>query len=278
MLLTQEQQKAYEEQGYLLLPNCFAQAEVDIIKGQLPEVFGRDGEARVTEKDGQMLRSVYGSHTENDVFRRLSMHPRIVNPSRQLLDSDVYVYQFKINAKAAFGGDLWDWHQDYIFWNQEDGMPTPRVTNCVLFLDEVTEFNGPLFLIPGSHKEGILTSAKPSELQGGRREQVYADSPAWITSLTANLKYSLDRERVGQLVSRYGMVAPKGPAGSVLLFDSNIVHGSPNNISPFDRVVVIITFNSVENVPRKTESMRPSFLVGRDHTPVVPVADDALFV
>lgn len=278
MLLTQEQKTAYREQGYLLLPNCFSQAEVDIVKGQLPAAFGRRDETRVTEKDGRMIRSVYGSHNENDVFRRLSMHPRLVHPSRQLLDGDVYVYQFKINAKAAFGGDLWDWHQDYIFWNKEDGMPTPRVTNCLLFLDEVTEFNGPLFLIPGSHKEGILASAKPPELQGGQREQVYADSPAWITSLTANLKYSLDRERVGELVSRYGIVAPKGPAGSVLLFDSNVVHGSPNNISPFDRVVVIITFNSVENVPRKTTDMRPAFLVGRDHAPVVPVADDALFV
>lgn len=278
MLLTQEQQTAYKEQGYLLLPNCFSQTEVDIIKGQLPVVFGMGDETRVLEKDGQMVRSIYGSHTVNDVFRRLSMHPRLVNPSCQLLDGDVYVHQFKINAKAAFGGDLWDWHQDYTFWNKEDGMPTSRVINCVLFLDEVTEFNGPLFIIPGSHKEGILTSSKPPELQGGTREQVYADSPAWITSLTANLKYSLDRERVGELVNRYGIVAPKGPAGSVLLFDSSIVHGSPNNISPFDRVVVIITFNSVENVPRKTKDMRPAFLVSRDHTPVVPLDDDALFV
>jgi len=33
------------------------------------------------------------------------------------------MHQFKINAKAPFDGELWQWHQDYGVWAREDGMP-----------------------------------------------------------------------------------------------------------------------------------------------------------
>jgi Phytanoyl-CoA dioxygenase (PhyH) len=57
--------------------------------------------------------------------------------------------------------------------------------------------------------------------------------------LTADLKYALRKEAVAGLVGEYGITAAKGPAGSVLFFHSNMVHGSPNNISPFDRLLAI---------------------------------------
>jgi ectoine hydroxylase len=73
-----------------------------------------------------------------------------------MLKSDANVHQFKINSKAAYRGDVWEWHQDYIFWQREDGMPTARVVNAVVFLDDVNEFNGPLLLIPTSHHLGVI--------------------------------------------------------------------------------------------------------------------------
>jgi ectoine hydroxylase len=278
MKLTDAQQKSYVENGFFFLPQYFSSAETEVIKNQLPLIFNEDNQRRVVEEDGRIVRSVYGSHHTNDVFGRLSKHPRLVEPAKELLGSDVYVYQFKINAKSALGGDLWEWHQDYIFWNLEDGMPTSRVTNALIFVDEVTEFNGPLFLIPGSHKEGMLDSSKIAAGINEGQSATYNNSPKWISSLTANLKYSLDRETVRRLVEKYGIVSPKGPKGSVLFFDSNIVHGSPNNMSPFDRAVVIVTYNSVKNVPVRTSNSRPDFLVSVDHTAVKSLRDDALLV
>ena len=278
MKLTDVQQKSYVDNGFFFLPGYFSSAETEIIKKQLPLIFDEDNQRRVVETDGRIVRSVYGSHQTNEVFRRLSKHPRLVEPAKELLGSDVYVYQFKVNAKAALGGDLWEWHQDYIFWNMEDGMPTSRVTNALIFVDEVTEFNGPLFIIPGSHKEGMLDSAKIADGNGEGQSATYTNSPKWISSLTANLKYSLDKETVRRLVEQYGIVSPKGPKGSVLFFDSNIVHGSPNNMSPFDRAVVIVTYNSINNIPVKTFNNRPDFLVSPDQTAVTSLRDDALLV
>lgn len=200
----------------------------------------------------------------------------MIEPARQITDGDVYVYQFKINAKVAFAGDVWEWHQDYIFWRNEDGLPAPRITNAVVFLDEVNDFNGPLYLIPRSHRQGVIDTPPRPATNGNGRHAPASKDPAWITNLTARLKYSLDREVVAELVNKNGIVAAKGPVGTVLIFDSNLVHGSSNNISPFDRVIVIVTFNSVNNLPLKTENRRPDFLVSRNYQPITALADDAL--
>src|SRR5262249_40918576 len=156
-------------------PACFSQVEVNRVKAELPVIFAQDSPARILEQDGIVVRSVYGSHKTNEMARRLACHPRIVEPAMQLLGGKVYIYQFKINAKAAFGGDVWEWHQDYIFWHHEDGMPTACVLNALVFLDEVNEANGPLMLLAGSHKEEMIEVTPRDTLTA-----VHQASPTWI--------------------------------------------------------------------------------------------------
>ncbi|HVG22180.1 MAG TPA: phytanoyl-CoA dioxygenase family protein [Blastocatellia bacterium] len=278
MYITEAQLKQYDKTGFLFLPEFFSSEEVSAMKAELPGIFAEDSPRRVLEKDGNMVRSVYGSHNDNEVFKRLVRLPRIVGPVVKFLGSEVYVYQFKINTKAAFGGDRWEWHQDYEFWRKEDGMPVPRVINVVVYLNEVNEFNGPMFLIPCSHHEGSIdVDARDAAFADKKsRPKVYEDSPTWISNLTADLKYSLSQPVVEDLVRKYGIVAPKGQAGSVLFFHGNLVHGSSNNISPFDRVLVFITFNSVQNFPSFEGNKRPDFIVCHDGSPIVPLQEDAL--
>lgn len=280
MCLTLEEIKLYKDQGYLFLPELFSAAEVGIMKGELPKVFSEGGPRRIVEKEGDVVRSVYGLHRTNEVFNRLSRHPRLVEAAMQLVESEVYVYQFKVNAKSALDGDVWEWHQDYIFWRKEDAMPAARVVNAAVLLDDVTEFNGPMFLIPGSHAEGMIDMSAhgSSRENGGGDHDPYSGMPAWISNLTTGLNYSLSKEVIGRLVRANGIVAPKGPAGSALFFDANLVHASPNNLSPFDRAVAFLTYNSVENVPPPVEKPRPDFLVDRQTAPIVPLGDDALLI
>jgi ectoine hydroxylase len=277
--MIKEQFDTYENEGILFLPNCFSREEVDAMKAELPSLFAEDTPRRVIEKDGGMVRSVYGSHTTNDVFRRLAHHPRLVEPAKQILGSEVYVYQFKINAKEAFGGDMWDWHQDYVFWRKEDGMPRARVLNVAIFLDDVTEFNGPMYFIPGSHKSGVIDVPARDHIfgnGGGAGVAAYKNSPAWISNLTASIKYSVDKEMVAKMVEENGIVAPKGERGSVIFFHGNLIHASPNNISPQGRAVIFVTYNSLENIPIEVEKPRPDFLSSRDYRPIVSLSDDTL--
>src|SRR5215208_5513198 len=277
MCLTQEERKLYKDQGYLFMPGLFSQAEVEIMKEQLPKVFSEASPRRIVEKEGTVVRSVYALHRTNEVFNRLSKHPPLVGSAMQLLESEVYIYQFKVNAKSAFSGDVWEWHQDFIFWQKEDAMPAPRVINAAVLLDDITEFNGAMFLIPRSHAAGVIDQSA-RQTNGGNGSDPYSGMPSWISNLTTGLKYSLSREVIEGLVRTNGMVAPKGPAGSVLFFDANLVHASPNNLSPFDRAVAFLTYNSVENVPPPVEKPRPDFLVDRQVAPIVPLADDALLM
>ena len=134
-------------------------------------------------------------------------------------------------------------------------MPKPRAMNISVFLDEVNEFNGPLLLIPKSHQHGNLEAG---------HDVTTTSYPLW----------TLDNEAVTRLVEQGGLVAPKGPAGSMLLFHCNLVHASPGNISPWSRNIVYLSLCHVENHIRRQQ--RPEWIAHRDFTPIEPLADDSL--
>lgn len=150
-------------------------------------------------------------------------------------------------------------------------MPEPRAVNVAIFLEEVNQFNGPLCLIPGSHKEGIISSLNQIE-----RDWASIENDEWTLNFQANLKYTTSEKIVSNLVEKYGIEAPKGVAGSVLFFHPNIVHGSTNNISPISRKIAIIGDNSLENIPVSVENPRPDFIVGRNYAAIKPLAYQVL--
>ncbi|HEU4556503.1 MAG TPA: phytanoyl-CoA dioxygenase family protein [Longimicrobium sp.] len=267
MYITEQQLQDYRRDGFLILPGLFGPDEVEAMKAELPRLFAEDTPARVMEKETGVVRSVYGSHRNSEVFERLVRDPRLVIPSQKIVEDDqVYVHQFKINAKLAFRGEVWEWHQDYIFWRNEDGMPTSRVVTVAIFLDEVNEFNGPLLFVPGSQSGGVI---EPRARHGGDDSE-----PSWKADVAAALSYTVEQDTLAELVAENGgIVAPKGPAGSVLFFDGNVVHGSAPNMSPFDRMLALVTYNAVSNAPAPKASPRPDFLCNRDFTPVTPLED-----
>ncbi len=258
--ITDEQLARYREDGYLLLPSLFAPDEVEAMKAELPGIYAEDTPARVLEKGTGVVRSVYGSHRGNETFARLVRDPRLLEAARRIVDDEVYVHQFKVNAKLAFRGEVWEWHQDYIFWRNEDGMPTSRVVTLALFLDEVNHFNGPLLFVPGSHRGGVIEPR-------GRKAQTSME-PSWKADVAAALSYTVEQDTLAELVGQGGIVAPTGAPGSVLFFDGNVVHGSGPNMSPFDRELVLVTYNAVSNAPLPRENPRPEFLCSRDFTPL----------
>ena len=95
-------------------------------------------------------------HTYSEAADKLIRNPLITEPVKQILDSDVYVFQCILNLKRAFTGDVWQWHQDYGTWARDDEMPQALAMNIALFLDEVTEFNGPLYIIPRSPWDRVI--------------------------------------------------------------------------------------------------------------------------
>jgi ectoine hydroxylase len=95
----------------------------------------------------------------------------------------------------------------------------------------------------------------------------------WQANFSANLKYTVDSQTIAKLAQNRPMFAPVGLAGSALFFHSNIVHASPPNLSPYPRKMLIITYNSVDNIPISKKTPRPDFIVSRDRTPLQTRSD-----
>jgi ectoine hydroxylase len=260
MRLTAEQTRQFEEQGYLFFPNCFSEDEIAMMRVEGDNILSAHREEVWREKSGAP-RTAFAAHTFNEVFRLLAHHPRLVHPLEQVFGESVYVHQFKLNAKAAFQGDVWQWHQDYGTWARDDGMPSPRAMNIAVFLDEVFPFNGALMLIPGSHREGTLKAG---------HDTATTSYPLWTLDEETVTRLCRQAERPGEP----GIVAPTGKAGSVLMFHGNLVHASAPNITPYPRKIIYLTLCAVSN--HITKFTRPDFIAHRDFTPIQAVEDDAL--
>jgi ectoine hydroxylase len=260
MKLSTEQVARFERDGYLFFPGLFSAPEVKTLTDAVPALYARREVYNVREKGSDAVRTNFAAHLVSPPFARLARHPRMIEPVQQLFGEALYMHQFKVNGKMAFEGDVWQWHQDYGTWLNDDLMPTERAMNVAIFLDEVDEFNGPLMFIPGSHEKGVIDAKHD-------------------TSTTSYPLWTLDHATVAQLVERAGgrrggIVSPHGPAGSMILFHSCLVHASSSNLSPWNRVSVYLSLCAVGNHIRRFK--RPEYIAHRDFTPIECLADDCL--
>ncbi|MFQ5973355.1 MAG: ectoine hydroxylase [Alphaproteobacteria bacterium] len=263
--LSHEQVSDYERQGFLSFPKFLSEEEVAALSADM-EALWRDAadssdETIIREPDSDTVRSIFAIHESHPTFRRLARDPRLVAIAEQLLGSPVYVHQSRFNYKTGFCGKEFYWHSDFETWHIEDGMPRMRAVSFSISLTENLPLNGPLMLIPGSHKHYVacVGETPPDHHKESLRRQEYGvpdpDSLTWLV------------ERGG------GIAAPTGPAGSLVLFECNTMHGSNGNITPFPRSNIFFVYNSVENAltsPFGAAKPRPKHIASRDFKAVEP--------
>ena len=191
MRLSEEQLASLHSQGFLVLPDLFSGSEVDALRARLPAVFADGHEGNIVERESGEVRTSMGLHLRDDLYARLVRHPKLFTPAQQILCEPLYIQQVKVNVKAAFSGELWQWHYDFATHRQEDGVPQPLALNLHVFLEDVTEFNGPLWFIPGSH----LLGEHPASLD---------------TSSTSYPLWVVDNTIITDLVRRNGIVSATG--------------------------------------------------------------------
>lgn len=247
--LTAEQLDTFHRDGVLALPGRFGPDEVAALHEALAGLVTADVPENIREKGSGVVRTSFDLHRRHPLFERLVNDARFVVPAHQILgDEPVYAMQVKVNAKEAFTGEQWQWHYDFATHHREDGLAEPVALNMHIFLDEVTEFNGPLMFVRGSHLDG----PPPTELD---------------TTTTSYPLWTVGPSVVGPLAERGGLVCPKGPAGTMLIFGDALVHASPPNMSPWPRRIFSLIVNPVSN--RQTTFRRPAYIHDRDFTPLV---------
>jgi len=248
----------YKRQGFLMLKELFDRRQVADYLAEI-EAMPADEDLRqrgefIGEPQSGALRSVFAIHELSDMFRRLAASPTLVGIARQILASDVYIHQSRVNRKPGFTGKEFYWHSDFETWHTEDGMPRMRALSMSLTLSDNYDCNGSLMLIPGSHEHYI---ACVGETPDGHYRSSLREQKVGVP----------DTGSVERLVELGGGISmPTGPAGSVLIFDCNTMHGSNSNITPYPRSNAFFVYNSVENSlvqPFCGIAPRPEFIATR---------------
>lgn len=260
--LTSTQLAEFDARGFLQVDDVFTSDEVHAMRSELQRMTSdpaiRSADACIVERDSDVVRSVFDLPTFSDLLHKVLRDPRVSDVARQVLGSDVYLHQTRINYKPGFVGNPFEWHSDFETWHVEDGMPRPRALSASIALTDNHEQNGPLLIMPGSHHTYVTcVGATPEDNYRGSLRQQEAGVPD-ETSLTL-------------LADRHGIESCRGAAGSVVFFDSNCMHGSNGNITPFPRSNVFAVYNSVDNIledPFGPTTPRPTWVASRDFTPL----------
>lgn len=147
-------------------------------------------------------------------FEAMSKSP-MTQMVADLIGPNVKFHHSKINSKLPGGHTAVKWHQDFPFTPHSND----DVVTALLMVDDVTEENGPLDVLPGSHTGPIHTLWHEGRFTGAV-EQSVADQ------------------------SQQDSVRCIGPAGSVCLMHTRLLHGSAPNLSPRPRTLFICVYSA----------------------------------
>lgn len=252
----------YEKNGFIVFPNIFSQDEISEMINEIDFMVSNSdliqNEEFILEPQSKELRTIFNQHLFSSLFEKISKDPRVLEKVQQILGGDVYIHHSRINVKPAYKGKSFPWHSDFETWHSEDGLPNCRCLSAWIMLNDNNEYNGPLYIIPKSHKKYVSCEGQTPDdnYKKSLKKQEYG-----VPSLKA----------IEELVEEGGIVGAYGKAGTLVLHDGNVIHGSPDNISPYSRTNAFFVFNSIDNKPVKpfgAKTQRASFLALNDFSPL----------
>ena len=256
MELSATQLAEYRERGFLLLPALLRPEEVEVLRSAMPALTDRDAPQIRRDAPGGPPKIVYAPHADSATYAAVVRLPRVLQPVQQLLGEAAWLYQSRINLKLPFAGDAWSWHQDFTAWHRNDGMPRPHAVMTAVFLHDCTVANGPLLVVPGSHRDDLdAILDREADVEGYKVERVTV-------------------ETLARLAERGGIEDLRGRAGSVAFIHPTLLHGSAANMTPWARSILYLNYSAASNRTRR--SHRPWFMNDVDAAPLTPGSDGAL--
>jgi ectoine hydroxylase-related dioxygenase (phytanoyl-CoA dioxygenase family) len=229
-MLNQAQLNAYRDDGFLVIPRVFdadtvgrMRAAVERLIGEAHGLTAHDARYDLDPThtpDRPKVRRIKQPHLADPVFDEVMRNPTLIGWLAQLLPSGVRLKSSKLNMKEGGGGAPVEWHQDWAFY--------PHTNDDVLavgvMLDDCRMENGPLLLLPGSHKGPVYDHHSDGCFCG-------AMDPAAC---------DIDFGKA---------VASTGPAGSISIHHARLVHGSAENVSPDPRRLLLFEFTAADAWP-----------------------------
>ena len=229
-MLTRNQIEFYQGQGYLLVPDVLdAQtvAELRRVSNQFVEKSASVSTSNDMYDVGTghtsecpRLRRLKSPHLHHNVFDRVVRSDAVVDVVASLVGPAVRFDHSKLNYKPKDASGVIEWHQDWAFYPYtNDDMLAVGV-----LIEDVTEDNGPMMVVPGSHKGPVFDHHDAGYFVG-----------------------ALNHEEVGFDASN--AVTLTGKAGSITVHHVRTVHGSKENHTEENRPFLVISYVAVDAWP-----------------------------
>ncbi len=155
--LDPDEQSRYTENGYVVVSDLFPTEELRAVDAELDRLV-----AEATEKGTSGIGHAGGKRNEgwllqlglrSDVTRRFSQDERVLDLIEEIVNPGIAIYSAKLTAKMPKSTSVCHWHQDNAYYNAHAASKT-RMSTWIPLTD-VDEKNGCLWVVPGSHKDGI---------------------------------------------------------------------------------------------------------------------------
>jgi ectoine hydroxylase-related dioxygenase (phytanoyl-CoA dioxygenase family) len=219
-MLSKQQIELYNENGYLLVENAVSPAQLARMREIAYDFIEKSRAVSVSDDvfdldDGHCaqaprLTRIKLPHKQHPYFWEVAKNSGITEVLRQLLGPDVLLQTSKLNTKAPGGGAAVEWHQDWAFYPHTND----RILACGLMLEDVDLANGPLQVIPGSHKGPVLDHNNKDGVFCGA---IDPDDPDFHADKAVTLT---------------------GKAGSMTVHHARTLHGSAPNRSDRARLIL----------------------------------------
>jgi len=146
--LMPEEIATYDEQGYVVVPNVFPLAELAEIDREIDQI--QEAQKDLGRNDGWVMQ--LGLRT--DVTRHFAQDERVLALIEDIVKPGISIFSGKLTAKLPHSNDICHWHQDDAYYNAQAPSET-RMSTWIPLLD-TNEENGCLWVVPGSHKGGVV--------------------------------------------------------------------------------------------------------------------------
>ena len=178
MVLTDKQKVYFEENGYLVIRNLLTAAEVEGLKRRADQIAAGVAE-HVPEhcvqvepaiSKGQVqaesriesIRKLWNLVGYDDVMYAHATNPKILDVLQDLIGPDLKLYGDQLFMKPPHHGSRKEYHQDSQSWKH---IVPHDLVSCWAAMDDATLDNGCLWVIPGSHKWGLIGKEQEREIE-----------------------------------------------------------------------------------------------------------------
>jgi len=236
MILSQNQKKQFWTDGFLLVENAINDMQLENLKKTFLDWvndsrnyktdYGEtmDGRPRFDLQPGHSsdvpgLRRIQSPEEISEVFADVMRNGRSVDMCAELIGQGIRFHHGKVNSKLPGTATKVNFHQDFPF----EPMTNDDMITCLLFIDDVTLENGPLEVVPGTHKGPLYSHWHNGIFTGSVSDEILAEHEDKIIRCT-------------------------GKAGSVCLMHASLLHGSAPNLSNKSRTLYISTYYAEDAV------------------------------